>query len=126
MLSQHQGQESQEGSRLLEASTDGSDGGGSVDRAASETHLRSPKRPKTAWPRESQAEGRQKPQQQQGRQQHDSGVRAASLPRSRPPLQSANVDARAPQDADSGTDTDDDDDLLERVRKLTSHPFAYT
>ena len=114
---QHWSREASVPKRLLEASGGGNQGSGDggVRRAASEADLRGTKRQKTAWSGTTLAEGGQQQQQQQSRQQHNGSNAAASLPRRRPPLRSANVDARAPPDADSGTDTDDDEDLLQRT-----------
>ena len=109
---QNHGQELPTHSRLLEASSGASRLGGAADRTASEAQLRGPKRQK-AWSGTSHTE-----REQQQRQHHDGSIRDASPHRSRPPLRGANVEARAPPDADSGTDTDGDDDLLERVREI--------
>ena len=58
-------------------------------------------------------EQRQRQRQRQGAADPSDRARPAQ---NRAPLRGANVTARAPLDADSGTDTDGDDDLLERVR----------
>ncbi len=101
------------GTRLPEASPDSNQ-----DGPSHKAPVRNSKRHRDAWegllPGQAHAD-----QQQRGEHQH-SVANSPSKPPRRPPLRSANVTARAPQDADSGTDTDGDDDVLQRVRCLQS------
>ena len=110
-----QGSDQLIGSRVLKASFESSQDGPS-HKAPAAAQVRDTKRRRDAGngPLPGQA-----PPVQQRRGEHQRGIAnspSRPLP-SRPPLRSANVTARAPQDAESGTDTDGDDDVLQRVRR---------
>ena len=100
------------GSRPLEAAPDSKQ-----DRPSHKAPVRDAKRHRDAW--EGLLPGQtHTAQQHRGEHQRRVADSPSKPPARRPPLRGANVTARAPQDADSGTDTDGDDDVLQRVRRL--------